>query len=686
MVLKRIERRRWVLGFLGAALLLAGGAAALTSAPSNPYRPTDKAYYLDERTVNFVRPGLVIRITKTEITADNTLRVTFKLADPRGLPLDREGIVTPGIVNTSFVVAYIPQNQSQYTSYTTRVQTSPITGKSAVQAGSDTGGRYDKIADGEYLYTFGTKLATNFERNSTHTVLIYGSRNLSEFDLPTNYDDEVFTWVPSGAAVTKVRDMFRAAMCNKCHQDLGLHGGSRKSIEGCILCHQPQTVDPDTGNTVDMKVMAHKIHMGADLPSVQAGGEYCIIGNQQNKFCFNNVEFVAGPNRCEACHDTSLQGANRPAQVDAYLKNPSRAACGACHDNVNFDTGENHVNLPQPSDNLCANCHIPQGEIDFDASIKGGHMTPTDSGMLPGSRFEITAIEDGVAGRRPRVTFTVKDKAGAVIPPADMTSLSLVLAGPTTDYASYVSESARTAQDAGGGRYTYTFTNAIPAAARGSFSIGMEGYRNVTLLPGTQRQMTVRDAGTNVVRTFTVDGSPVVNRRASVDLTKCNACHYKLSLHGGNRNQVQQCVLCHNPNQTDVARRPADKAPAESVQFAVMIHRIHSGSSQTRDLTIYGFGNTPHNYNKAGFPGRLYNCAGCHIDNSYRVPSKAVMKVADARHYLPNPGPQAAPCLGCHGDESTAAHADIMSNAIGESCATCHSADSTFSVDKMHAR
>jgi OmcA/MtrC family decaheme c-type cytochrome len=138
--------------------------------------------------------------------------------------------------------------------------------------------------------------------------------------------------------------------------------------------HTPQTVDPDTGNSMDMPVLIHKIHMGSQLPSVRAGKPYRVIGFQQRVFDYSTVVFPADARNCTFCHEQNT-GA---AQASAFLK-PNRAACGACHDNVNFETGENHANLPQLSDNMCSTCHIPQGELEFDLSISGG---PHDSALL----------------------------------------------------------------------------------------------------------------------------------------------------------------------------------------------------------------------------------------------------------------------------------------------------------------
>jgi hypothetical protein len=47
---------------------------------------------------------------------------------------------------------------------------------------------------------------------------------------------------------------------------------------------------------------------------------------------------------------------------------------------------------------------------------------------------------------------------------------------------------------------------------------------------------------------------------------------------------------CHNPTGTDEADRPADKFPPESINFKEMIHRIHLGEENTREITFYGGG------------------------------------------------------------------------------------------------
>ncbi|MBL8235686.1 MAG: hypothetical protein JNL98_44765, partial [Bryobacterales bacterium] len=82
----------------------------------------------------------------------------------------------------------------------------------------------------------------------------------------------------------------------------------------------------------------------------------------------------------------------------------------------------------------------------------------------------------------------------------------------TTDIQSYVREDARQAADAGNGRYTYTFTAAVPESARGSWQFGIEAYRNIVLLEGTAKQRTVREVASFKVVTVSADGRPMQAR------------------------------------------------------------------------------------------------------------------------------------------------------------------------------
>jgi OmcA/MtrC family decaheme c-type cytochrome len=675
--------KTWIVR-LSALLLLAAGAMYLVSADGPEFTAREKAYYADANLVAFVRPGLVLSIVSVSVAADGTVKADFKMSDPKGLPLDRDGIYTPGNVSTSWVLARIPKGQTQYVSYTTRTQTSPITGVSAVQAGTDSGGTYTKVTDGEYIYTFRTKLPADYDKTATHTVGLYGNRNLTEFGLSTYLADTTYSFVPDGSKVTVTRDVIKSVTCYKCHtSNMHFHGETgRKSMEVCVLCHQPQTVDPDTGNTVDMPVMIHKIHMGEELPSVQAGKPYVIIGNAQSVNDFSTVVFPADPRRCTFCHEQNT-GA---AQATAYLK-PNGAACGACHDNVNFATGANHADLPQISDNQCANCHTPQGELEFDISIAGAHTIPEFSQQLAGIVFNLVSVTNAAPGKAPVVTFSIKTKVGTPVAPSEMASFRLVLAGPNTDYAAYWAEDARKATANSDGTYSYTFTQTIPSGAKGSYTVGIEGYRNYTLLPGTTREVTVRDAGLNKQIYFSVDGSTPQPRRTSVSLDNCNKCHAFLSLHGGNRNTIGECVLCHNPNENDRARRPAAEMPAQSVDFRMMIHKIHTGEELGSEYVIYGFGGTKNDFSDVRYPGDRRNCAACHVNNSQQLPLPAgLLNVADLRGLLNPVGPETAACTSCHTTVYAASHALANTTVLGESCAACHGTSADFSVDKVHAQ
>lgn len=106
---------------------------------------------------------------------------------------------------------------------------------------------------------------------------------------------------------------------------------------------------------------------------------------------------------------------------------------------------------------------------------------------------------------------------------------------------------------------------------------------------------------------------------------KCFACHNgntpdargdlipRLAMHGANRNEnVKVCVVCHNPNQTDVRNRTS--GPETSVDFKRMIHGIHAGPFRQNPFIVVGVNGTVFDFSNTAFPASLRNCLNCHID------------------------------------------------------------------------
>src|SRR5262249_33098688 len=153
-------------------------------------------------------------------------------------------------------------------------------------------------------------------------------RNTTDIVGKNYYANVEHDFRPDGQAVTDTWDKTDNAACNTCHNPLSAHGGSRQDVKLCVTCHQPQTIDPDTGNTVAFKGLRPKTHRGEDLPSVQAGMPYIIIGNNQSVHDFSDVVFPQDIRNCATCH------AAPATQAPNWYTFPGRAACQSCHDDV----------------------------------------------------------------------------------------------------------------------------------------------------------------------------------------------------------------------------------------------------------------------------------------------------------------------------------------------------------------
>src|ERR1022692_2346907 len=671
--------------YLSCAVLVLAPVVLFNTAFADDHQPA-------KRPVDFAAPapingttnaigktGIVVKIQSAAIAKDGTITVRATLVDADGLPLDRLGVASKGPVSMSFIAAYTPAGQSQYVSYTTSVAKPSIPGNtnpSQTQAANDSGGTFTTNAVGDYTYTFKTKAPITFDATTTNAIGVSAQRDLSEFgtfDEWSETSNDVFNFVPNGTPVKVTRAVVTCNACKQWHDPLIGHGGSRLKVELCIMCHTPQTINPDTGLTQDMKVLIHKIHMGSSLPSVKAGTPYR-IWHRGAWSDFSTVVFPQDVRNCTTCH---AQGAT---QADNWKTNPGAAACGSCHDDVNFATGLNHVNLVQPDDKQCKNCHTPNYVSDFDASVPGAHVIPANSTSLPGLVTKVIKVDNATPGNAPTVTFSVMDKAGNPVDISKITTIRVVLGGPNTDYntgagAIRVSENPNATKGTAG-VYVYTMTNKIPAAAAGSYTVSIEASNTVTLLPGTVIATAAVDAAKPVEFYFSVDKSAVVARRQVVSTDKCAACHANLGfVHGGTRANTQECVICHNPSLVDGTSN-------QSVNFAWQIHSIHRGENLANP---YVLGTT--NYQDVRFPGDLRDCTACHLTGTYMVENVgAKALVTSTGGFTKTTPPISAACQGCHDDIATASHALANTTILGESCTACHSASESFSVDRVHQR
>jgi OmcA/MtrC family decaheme c-type cytochrome len=649
-----------------------------------------------------------LTILAAEIGEDGVPEVIFSVTDAAGGPL---AIGEGGVGEPRFVLGYLTadslSNPSRYVPLTTTTQTSPVTNRTGTLPAADAGGTFTPVAGspGRYVYRFGSAVAVA-DRGATHTVGAWGARTL---DGIAHVDNALLSFVPSGGDPV-VRQLVSDAACNTCHGQLEAHGGQRRDVQLCTICHTAGFEDPDTGNSIDFRVMVHKIHRGAELPSVQAGEPYRLIGFQGSVHDYSKVVFPQAIENCSACH----QG----AQADRWETHPTRSACGACHDRTAFTLPapagfEPHPGTEQLTDADCAVCHKPSGFAPIDEV----HRIPELDPGAPEVGLSIVSVTNTAPGQTPELLFTASvDGRPRDLIAAPLTRIAVTLAGPTTDYASFVTyviqgTGARGTLSADGDAFRYVFPEPIPAEARGSYAVGMEGFLQPDPPSGP------RYAAFNPVAYFAVTDPAPVARREIVAQQACNSCHRELSAHGGQRKNVEYCVFCHlpgNANDDRIARVEGTTVVAHSVNLKPMVHSIHMGERLTQPFVLGTFPipnrenplGGPHDFSEVRYPRNPADCSACHLPGTTALPLAAGLlpsrsetlictedPAADDDTYCDTrtviemlTPPESSACVSCHDSPATKAHAELMTTATGvESCATCHAPGSSFDAEAAHA-
>ena len=184
-----------------------------------------------------------------------------------------------------------------------------------------------------------------------------------------------YTFQPSTGATTGIfsREIVETATCDNCHTMLSAHGGARVEVQYCVMCHSPGTTDPYSGNTLDFKVMIHKIHTGINLPTINPPAArpnttptlgHRLLDRRLHEVA-EQFQYRALPAGHAQLHDLPCaEHPGAPPQAANYNTVPTAEACGACHDNVNFATGANHSSNIVANDTQCTTCHGPTSNID----------------------------------------------------------------------------------------------------------------------------------------------------------------------------------------------------------------------------------------------------------------------------------------------------------------------------------
>ena len=655
-------------------------------------------------------------------------------------------------------------------------------------------------AEGYYTYTFSTDITdattrTNglkgdltqvtYEPTRTHRIAIQLSytNGAGETVRANPYFD--FTIDASGNAVAvtdpgKTRVMTDVTSCNSCHNKLALHGGGRVDTQFCVMCHNANNTDANSGHVLDMRTMAHKIHAGKRIAA--KGEDYAIWGYASRKADYAEVGFPQDLRNCTKCHTSA--NANTP-QGDNWKNKPSKEACLTCHQPgtslapttwyaihitgtaVNSLMGS-PANAAAASNSYCINCHSA-------ASNWGPEQVHWNQNEKNAAKYKmnIDSVTYDATNRKATISYYLSDPTNSnavydlVVGCASPTSCSNTtkfgnlrfvlgyqnLAGqPTTtsEFSSYnnggsgVNNFAYRGTNNGSNRYTLELT--VPADTATMIAAGTARVVSYGQVIEQELNVITRVAKTNPVADNCVNKgatSPNCNLNVSVQHTlkevalsgtltprreivsndKCNACHSLLgtasasniltnAFHGGARDIVEACVICHDSSRISSSVMADGNGFNESFQFKRLVHGIHGGTKRTfpytRGNTVVGNGfakdgtplsggpaMTPGTVNftsEVVFPGHLWDCNTCHVNNAYQRDRGSLGTIVNKPTGVTDPlgwkifSPKAASCSACHDSAAAQTHmttiggatfgsktqGDYLAGGVQEGCDSCH--------------
>tara|TARA_R110001599_G_scaffold261541_1_gene461956 strand:- start:10884 stop:13022 length:2139 start_codon:yes stop_codon:yes gene_type:complete len=657
---------------------------------------------------------IVASFDSASIASDGSLSVQFSVVDEAGfaypyLASNQVRFTIAKLLAAGSKGAGEPSSWQSYVNRTEAAPTDPSKGsgtEATNQATSESNGTFTNNANGSYRYVYNTNLksvssplAVSYSADDTHRVAI----QISGGGIPEA--NAFYDWQPSTSLTTGIlsKNMVSTETCNSCHGELAIHGGGRKDIEYCVTCHNPGSVDANSGNTVDFSVMIHKIHFGEELPSVQTGGEYAIWGYRDSKHDYSEVVFPQDPRNCRSCHD---ENNSQTPDADNWMMFPTAESCGSCHDDVNFETGVNHV-AGARTNSECSTCHVGgdtnQLRVDKVHNISG-YVDAKDLMALrvEGSSLDATnndvQLNFSLINPSDNTVYTQAASAMNFLGRARLYRNPVNADTGFSDSFNFFDITSLTPD--GAGLYTLDTNIVLAADEVLAFNTRMRVCthpKNGGLLdcadPDAENAGVTPVWGNVDASGALVDSDDELAMGAVYE--RCETCHADptIGVHGGDYSSLQQCKTCHNNSFLRTVG---------NLDLKFIIHAYHAGNLDD------GAGGKE----SVHYPDSISDCSQCHSNDQLDLPILA-NKWAPETATGVFTSSTAFVCASCHlqtqpgaidvgnlaalptADQSLVGHM-IQNGAIfngsqaaanvTESCAVCHSSDSLAAIDSAHGQ
>jgi OmcA/MtrC family decaheme c-type cytochrome len=493
-----------------------------------------------------------------------------------------------------------------------------------------------------------------------------------------------FTLGANGVAVPVAtpRKVVDKASCNECHEPITAHG-TRVDPNYCVICHNPGSVDFNTNNKIDLKLMVHRIHSGKELTKDFQVNALVIKATDPITKIAAGTGYPQDVKNCVKCHTGtaapagSTSGTNVTANGDNWKNVPSINACGACHDGINFATGKGltladankgltvstygHVGGSKADDSQCALCHAAADNTVYHETV---YTAATTTGLTGGQTaaqkslpvgtptlaYQISSVTVAGTPKHASVTFKILMNGSAVTLNANTAaemvtgfaktgpSIYLAYAVPQdgvtspSDFNFNTNASLANLWDGTKGTLTAnsdgSYTALLGIATANGLDIPASAGMVTAALIGSFKQTAAADT-LKYPAGLTIPGQAVQKvatgytaRRVVVSTAKCNSCHEQLGVVPNFHSGARNdATLCA------FCHNPNQGSSGWSADAATFFHGIHGSSKRTvafaPDTSSYPDGAS--HFKNVVFPGVLKNCLNCHEAGTYDLAASATV-------------------------------------------------------------